>query len=136
MSIFQKWKKPEEGRLEVVVKNNAETIDANGWIKSLIQHHKIHRFGSPVVSPSVFKHLNIGQEELMDIMRETTYPLTITNNDIWVGILRHDTKLEQVRQALNGFNNHYFCAISPIEARSLDKEFVKYGKQVLKMVFE
>lgn len=134
MSQFQKWEKPEEGSLIEVVKAHHASIPDGIWVKHLIKELKITRFNRPQVDPSIYSQLSIDPESIISIIKGSVYPLNIVNNNLWVGILRSDTDLDDVSAAFPGFEGIFFCALSPSEAHALDTALLKYGRQVLKWV--
>lgn len=132
MSQFQKWKKPEEGSIIEVIKANHTTISSGIWVKHLIKALKITRFNQPQIDPSIYSQLSIDPESIVSIIKGSIYPLIITNNNLWVGILRSDTNIGDISSVFPGFDNLFFCALSPSEAHQLDESLLKYGRQVHK----
>jgi len=132
MSQFQKWDKPEEGSLMETVKANRHSVEDGIWIKNVIKELKVTRFNSPHIDPSIYSQLQIDPESIVSIIRSGVYPLMIMGNDLWVGIVRPDTNLEQVKSTFPGFGHIFFCALSPRESHELDEAMLKYAKQVLK----
>jgi hypothetical protein len=132
MSQFQKWEKPEEGSLIEIVKSHHHTISEGLWVKHLIKDLKIARFNRPQIDPSIYSELNIDPESIISIIKSSIYPLCITNNNLWVGILRSDSKLDTIPEIFPEFSDLFFCALSPSDANALDSALLKYGRQVLK----
>jgi hypothetical protein len=132
MSQFQKWEKPEEGSLVEVIKAHHESVSDGIWVKHLIKELKITRFNQPQIDPNIYSQLNIDPESIVSIIKSSIYPLNIVHNNLWVGVLRSDTKLDDISEVFPGFTDFFFCAVSPGEAHALDTALLKYGRQVLK----
>lgn len=132
LADYQSWEVPEEGELLASALHNAEKIDNKRWISSLIKVLQIHRFNAPTVHHSLFSELDLDLSSIRTIISNFCYPLSIIDDCLWVGVLKMDVKKEELVSMFEGFDELFLCAISPMEARGIEKEYRLYVKQSLK----
>jgi len=132
MSEFQLWEKPEEGHLMDIAIANHKNTNEKQWITALVKHCRITRFNNPKVDPVIFSQLSLDLPSIKAMFAKYVYPITIVDQALWLGVLRLDVKLDELREMFSGFDDIFFCAICPREAGELIKVYKKYAKQELK----